>query len=433
MSDEDAARIAPSSESLDIEDEFNLVLDRGDNVYVLVISGVLGSGGFVSSDGAHDIGMLRRAFATRVAGIPRLMSTLVSEPGGHRLVDRGIDIDLHVRSSASVAGLDEFRMLCAGLASTRLPTDRPLWEFVLVRIEAERKLGWVFRVHHAIADGATAARMLHQLFDERADHDVSTVGVPHRKRRQRGREMVARPLQTLAEFSHRLPRSALLGELGLQREARFFAVPLGAASRAAHEAGVTINDILLAAVGEGACEAFDFLRVPTPRCLPVAVPVLLPDTGDATNRVSVVVVAVPLDDTDVIARARAVRQLSRAAIAQARVRSLPIFVRTRSGARLMRWYIVRQRRLALNCTNVRGPAQRESICGAPIESVQALPVLSGNVRFGVAALSYAGTLSVTALWSNRLGAAGARFADRIASALSEAVGQVRTEPGVPSD
>jgi hypothetical protein len=53
----------------------------------------------------------------------------------------------------------------------------------------------------------------------------------------------------------------------------------------------------------------------------------------------------------------------------------------------------RQRFIALFVTNVRGPTQRLSVAGAPLLEAWPLAQIQGNVRVGVAAMSYAGRLS----------------------------------------
>jgi hypothetical protein len=54
----------------------------------------------------------------------------------------------------------------------------------------------------------------------------------------------------------------------------------------------------------------------------------------------------------------------------------------------------RQRFIALFVTNVRGPDQQMLIGGAPLEHAWPVAPIQGNVRFGVAAMSYAGRFGV---------------------------------------
>lgn len=85
----------------------------------------------------------------------------------------------------------------------------------------------------------------------------------------------------------------------------------------------------------------------------------------------------------------------------------------------MRWFTARQRMIGLLSTNVRGPVRARRLCGAPVEAAWALPVLAGNVRVAVGALSYAGRISFGVLWSDASGIAGEAFARGMQEALAE--------------
>ncbi|WP_169746730.1 WS/DGAT domain-containing protein [Demequina silvatica] len=193
---------------------------------------------------------------------------------------------------------------------------------------------------------------------------------------------------------------------------------LAAASRAAHALGVSINDVVLASVGEGARAAFAALGAAVPAVLPASVPVLLPAGDGRTNQVAAFTARIPLADVGPARRARMLAPMTRVRAADARGRPLPWFVRTPAGARLMRRYVARQRVIGLLSTNVRGPAESRLLCGAPVERVWALPVLAGTVRVGVAAVSYAGALNVCLLWADELAEAGERMADTAEAAFA---------------
>jgi len=67
-----------------------------------------------------------------------LFRTKIEEPGGHREMDRAI----------------------AGIASTQLPRDRPLWETWMLEGLADGGVVLVTKIHHALADGVASATML---------------------------------------------------------------------------------------------------------------------------------------------------------------------------------------------------------------------------------------------------------------------------------
>ncbi|WP_423464155.1 WS/DGAT domain-containing protein [Promicromonospora sp. MS192] len=66
--------------------------------------------------------------------------------------------------------------------------------------------------------------------------------------------------------------------------------------------------------------------------------------------------------------------------------------RTRLGTRLFVRLARHQRLIALFVTNVRGPRRPLALAGAPLEHVWPVASLGGNVRLGIAAVSYDGVL-----------------------------------------
>lgn len=64
---------------------------------------------------------------------------------------------------------------------------------------------------------------------------------------------------------------------------------------------------------------------------------------------------------------------------------------------VFRWFIDRQRLVTTFVTNVRGPATPLSFLGARVLDMSAVALITGNIRVGFAALSYAGTLSITVM------------------------------------
>ena len=86
--------------------------------------------------------------------------------------------------------------------------------------------------------------------------------------------------------------------------------------------------------------------------------------------------------------------ITRAGKAGARAQGTFELTRSRWGSRVFAWLARRQRFIALFVTNVRGPTERLWVAGAPLERAWPVAPIQGNVRLGVAALSYAGRLGV---------------------------------------
>ncbi|MGA8044730.1 MAG: WS/DGAT domain-containing protein, partial [Dermatophilaceae bacterium] len=79
---------------------------------------------------------------------------------------------------------------------------------------------------------------------------------------------------------------------------------------------------------------------------------------------------------------------------EARAQGTFELTRSRWGSRAFAWLARRQRFIALFVTNVRGPGRPMHLAGAPLLRAWPVAPIQGNVRFGVAAMSYDGRLGV---------------------------------------
>lgn len=182
--------------------------------------------------------------------------------------------------------------------------------------------------------------------------------------------------------------------LSLARFEVRFRLWLRALARAARAAGATVNDALLAAVVVGAEVGLRARGEAVPRVLPASVPVALPERGTSGHAVGVMLVPLPVGVPDAGVRLARIAAVTRAAKSEARAQGTYELTRTRWGSRLFAWLARRQRFIALFVTNVRGPDRPLSIGGAPLEHAWPVAPIQGNVRLGVAAMSYAGRLGV---------------------------------------
>lgn len=121
----------------------------------------------------------RDAIARAVPHIQPLRWRLVKVPFrlGHPywIDDPDLDIDYHVRRAAvpSPGGDAEFAEVISNIASVGLERDRPLWQLWFVEGLAGGRVAWVMKLHHAVADGGSAARMLLDTFAESPDDDYA--------------------------------------------------------------------------------------------------------------------------------------------------------------------------------------------------------------------------------------------------------------------
>ncbi|MGB4777184.1 wax ester/triacylglycerol synthase domain-containing protein, partial [Microbacterium sp.] len=228
---------ARGRQRLSPEDEVNLLLDSGDNVYVVTIVGSFAPGGFVDNHGGIDLDLLRAGIAERIARVPRLRQRLEFDSGKWWLSQADADLTHHVREIAPAADRAAFEQRCADLSAMRLPLDRPLWELLAMPSpDGLAPASWIFRVHHVVADGVTAASLLGALFDAdvgeqsaRPAPDPRTSGPPRPdppapptlRHWHRAALRVAIRIQSAAGLTRallrRMPPTVLLGPLGFGR------------------------------------------------------------------------------------------------------------------------------------------------------------------------------------------------------------------------
>ena len=130
--------------------------------------------------------------------------------------DDQFDIEYHVRHSAlpKPGRVRELLELCSRLHSTRLATERPLWEWHLIEGLRDGRVAMYCKLHHSLVDGISAMRLLQSILSTDAERtDMPAPWENHPGRSRQARE--ARETQDLAE----LPMQALRSALGIGAEA----------------------------------------------------------------------------------------------------------------------------------------------------------------------------------------------------------------------
>lgn len=382
----------PRSERLAPADEANLVLDHSGQINVFLVAGTLSPGGFVGADGRADLAALRAALRNRIAALPALTKVVAREGRHHVWRESEADLDLHVRETARVAGIEGLEAFCARLMTVPLDMRRPLWEMLIVPGAGPAGPAVILRVHHAIADGMAAIAIVNQLFD------ASTPWAPVRTPQPPGRR---RPLARLgyglrrirATFvGHEVGETALLGDRSDSRGVLFLDADLSALETRTRRQGATINDGLLAAVAAGYRAALSAAGERIPERFPVSIPVALDRRGPAGNQVGVMLARLPLGLVDPDERLGVIAAQTRAEKLIARDQGTLEFMRGPIGARVMDRLARGQHVVGGFVTNLRGPDGRQSVAGAPIDRIWPVAVIAANVRLGVAALSVGGRL-----------------------------------------
>ncbi|GAA2034504.1 wax ester/triacylglycerol synthase family O-acyltransferase [Agromyces tropicus] len=390
---------ASHRERLSPADASNLVIDAPDQVNAFLMAGILAPGGAVGPDGAVDVGAVRSALAARIPALPRLAQRVVRR--GRVLEWEPVDADLddRVRLVDPVDGVHGLETRCARLMVAPMPTDRPLWELLLVPGLGRGRVGMVLRIHHALADGVAAVRLVERVLaaadDDGAGRQPDPVGGSGPARRSFA-SMAASVASGIGRTSGMLRRpvapTVLLGRIGAWRGVAFAEAPIGGLAAGAATVGASLNDALLAAVAAATETALRARGEAVPDVLPASVPVALPARGRSGNAVGVMLVQLPTGEPDAGRRLERIAALTRDAKDDARRRGTFELTRTRLGARVFLRLARRQRLVVMFVTNVRGPTRPLALAGARLERAWPVSAIQGDVRLGVAALSYDGML-----------------------------------------
>jgi hypothetical protein len=261
---------------------------------------------------------LRGRIAERLPAAPELRYRLAGTADEPVWVpDAELDLAVHVVDAPGAPyGPEELRALVADQFTRHLDRGRPLWAIdVAPRADGGTALLW--RVHHALADGATNTRLARTvLYDEGPADDAgrpltgaaasppATIRDDHRRRREHLMGVIRR------EFSVGRARSPFDGELCTHRDVAFLDTDLPALHAAARSVGATVNDAVLAVLAGGLRRWIDH-HAGEVTDLRVRVPVSLPrEDPSAGNRDSAFDLPLPVHLTDPVERLRAVHELT---------------------------------------------------------------------------------------------------------------------------
>ena len=296
--------------------------------------------------------------AQRIHLVPRLRQRIEAPAMGLAnpvwVDDHDFDLDWHVRHALLPApgGHAELGAFVGRESARRLDRSRPLWELTVLDGMAEGLAGVLMRIHHALVDGVGAIALGALLLDptpeplEIPPPDSSWEPQPFALRRHFAR-LATRPisqaqrlmfeaanraldpdprraagelrsatelLTELARNRPQAPMTPLNAKLTANRRYALAQADLGAIKAAARDAEGTINDALLATVAgmlrRYLAAAGSAPAQPRRGRRPVAlVPVSVRrsgEEGDLGNRISTVLVDLPVDEADPVARIRAV-------------------------------------------------------------------------------------------------------------------------------
>ncbi len=430
----------------------------------------LAIGGVAIIDGSapnHD--RFKDVLAERIRAIPRCTQMLRTQPfdiGAPQWVDDpGFDLSRHVRRVALPRPGDDAELyrVVADVLERRLDRDRPLWECWAIEGLKGNRWAILIKIHHCMADGISAIRILTRLCDDVDGDPFARPTVTKRTAATRQHlkpvpdpkplENLWNPLDSIwrtatsitgaaartvggaAEIAAGLLRpsagSSLVGPVTRMRCYRAVRVPLAEVEQVCRKFDVTINDVALTAITEGFRSVLLHRgEEPRPDSLRTLVPVSVrsPDALDKPgNRLSVMLPYLPVEHDDPIQQLRVVHsRLSRAKQGgQRQAGNVAVSATNYIPFMLSSWLIrlltrLPQRGIVTLATNVPGPRRQLEMMGSKVARLLPIPPIALRLRTGVAVLSYANDLvfGITADYD------AAADVDELAKGISMAVARL---------
>jgi diacylglycerol O-acyltransferase len=383
------------------------------------------------------------AHRVAMAIVPRLRQRVVETPMSLPVWadDAHFDGAYHIRqlSVPPPGGMRELLDLTAALFATPLDRERPLWEAYCIDGLTGGRSAYFFKMHHSLVDGVGSVALLRAFTQPRSQ------GLPRVRRAlpqppvpaprdlagallDGGREVAALvwraaglpmyALQAPRESTRQMLRLAravrgLWDEMGappvsdplvrstsgLSRRFDTFDVPLARLGAIKARLGVTINDLVLAALS-GALRAYHRERRVHAEALTCMVPMSLRgrDESDALgNRVGVFNIQLPVGEARQERRLERIVRQTQTAKADKRGTLYPFLVESLTflPAAAFRWLAQHSLgRVNVACTNIPGLTEQRYMCGARIEAIYPFASVVQGTPLVVALFSYAGTMHI---------------------------------------
>jgi WS/DGAT/MGAT family acyltransferase len=378
----------------------------------------------------------------RLLLVPRFRQRIVKIPLGIENPvwgdDPRFDVRRHVRhvSVPRPGRLDQLRDIVGRVMSEPLDMDRPLWQLYLVEGLSGRH-AYISKTHHALVDGVAAVdvgtilldtskrgtrikapekpwdpdepsptMLLTQAASERVRKPLRAAGRAARTAVTTPAQTAARVLRTaeaftgLASGGPRVPRSSLNVKIGRDRRIAWARTDLDRLKRARGIAeGSTVNDVLLS-VAAGALRRYLERRgdkVPDYLVALVPVSIRRPDEkGELGNRISTIMVRLPLAEPDPRKRLERLRDETRRLKESDNARAASLLIEATGWApptinRLLARGMARPLVFNLVVSNVPGPQQPLYLLGRQIKEIYPfVPLSPQNHALSIGMISYDG-------------------------------------------
>jgi diacylglycerol O-acyltransferase / wax synthase len=419
-------------EQLNTLDAGFLMAEDSDRHVSLAIGGIA-----IVEGAAPDYEQFKTILAERIRAIPRCTQVLRSQPFDVSppkwFDDPEFDLARHVRRIAVPRPGDDselFRVV-ARVLERRLDRDRPLWECWVIEGLKGNRWAMLMKVHHCMADGISATRILARLCDD-IDGDAfapaasahrATAAHPHLRPvpdpparnpaenlwraatalTNAATRTVSGAVEIAAGVIRPAASSSLVGPVTAMRRYHAVRVPLADIEHICCKFDVTINDVALAAITQGfRSMLLQRGEEPRPDSLRTLVPVSVrpSSTPDAPgNRISLLLPYLPVDQHDPVQQLRTVHsRLSRAKGGGQRQAGSTLMSAADYVPYMLSSWLIRlitrlpQRAIVTLATNVPGPRRRLQLMGHNVQRILPIPPIALRLRTGVAVLSYADDL-----------------------------------------
>lgn len=351
-----------------------------------------------------------------------------------------VDLEYHVRPwrVAAPGGRRELDEAIGEIASTPLDRSRPLWEMYFVEGLADDRIAVVGKIHHALADGVASANLLARGMDlqdgpQRERDSYATDPDPSKSDlvrtaftdhlRQIGRipglvkytaEGVARVRRSQHKFGPELtrpftpPPSFMNHVLTPGRRFATASLALADVKSTGKQLGATINDMVLA-MSSGALRKLQLeYEGKADHPLLASVPMSFDFSPDriSGNRFTGVLMALPVDEPDVLER---VRQASAAAtlakessqlIGPELVARWASYMPPAAVEALFRRLSDKDGQnkvLNLNISNVPGPREQGKVGGATVTEIYSVGPLTAASGLNITVWSYVDQLNISVI------------------------------------
>lgn len=284
------------------------------------------------------------------------------------------------------------------LMSQPLPEEHPQWQTYLID-EATGGTAMVFRVHHAVGDGAALVHFLLSLTEQEgttAIHTRRATGVPWYEPIRFALATIITPFALL--FMPREGNNPFRGTLGTVKQVAWSRpIPLNTIKAIGKATDSTVNDVLVAAVAGALHPFLAPLGIQEARA---AIPIALRafgNTPELGNQIGLVFLELPVGLTDPLARLTTVKARMNA-LKRSPQAWITFVVLWLAGylpdflSRALAWFL--GTKITAVMTNVPGPQVPLRFAGDTISQLMFWVPQAGNCGLGVSLLSYNGSVTI---------------------------------------